>query len=241
MTHRVLIVVSEKGYTWEEVFEPWRVLRQAGVEIAFASPTGVVPEPDPNGVKIRPLLSLLGYGVGRKIAPGSPLGVELLGALGQCQPLSAVDAGALDAIYIAGGHGALFDLHDHPELNRIILDLDAAQKPVSALCHSSSVLGTVQKEGQSLIANRKVTGFPTLLEYFILAVGWVHKNFRPLPRWTGRELNAQSKRRGLGLKLLELLNMRTVVVDGHIITGVGPKAAVGLGKKLLAALSSRGA
>lgn len=236
---RVLFVVSEKGYTWEEVIEPWRALVAANIEVVMASPTGSPPSPDPNGIKVRPLLSFLGYGVSKKASPESEPGRRLSNVLATPISLSAAEELEFDGVYLAGGHGALFDLHNNEALQRILLKMDAAQKPIGALCHASSILAKVQKDGTSLIADRTITGFPTLLEHFILLVGWVHERFLPLPLWTGRELNRHSKKRSVWLKLKELLDMKTVIRDGHILTGVGPKAAFKLGGQLVEMLEDK--
>lgn len=230
---RVLFVVSEYGYTWEEIVAPWIVLTDAGAEIVIATPTGAVPKPDPESVTRRSLTSLVGYGISGSLAPDSERGRELMAELERPTALADIDAAALDAIYIAGGHGALFDLHEDARLHDLVRAFDVEDKPVAALCHASSVLGYVEKDGAPLIQNKKVTGFPTALEHFILTVGWVNERFLPLPIWTGRVLDERSGRRGLGLRLWELLNPRTVVADGNIVTGVGPKAGGPLARKML--------
>lgn len=229
----ILFVVSEKGYTWDEVILPYAEFSRRGESLVFATPTGGKPEPDPRSIKIRPLLNWIGYGTAARRSTGTPQGRELLQHLEKPVPLSEQDAGDYSAIYIAGGHGALFDLNRNPDLHRLILDFDRTGKTIGTLCHSSSTLAYVEKDGRSLIADKRVTGFPTLLEHFILTFGMVDKRFLPLPLWTGRELNRRSGKRSISLRLWEVLNQWTSVRDGHIVTGVGPKVGRIVARRML--------
>ncbi len=219
----ILFVVSEKGYTWDEVILPYLEFRRQGREMVFATPTGARPAPDPLSIKTRPIMNLMGYGTSHAVAPDTEKGKELQARLDQPVALSGASAEDFDGIYIAGGHGSLFDLNRNTDLHGLILDFDRETKPIGTLCHASSTLAYVSRGGESFIADKRVTGFPTLLEHFLLTFRMVHQRFLPLPIWTGRELDGKSRRRSLWLRLWEVLNPWTTVKDGHITTGVGPK------------------
>lgn len=229
----ILLVVSEKGYTWDEVLLPYLEFRRQGRDVVFATPGGARPSPDPHSVKIRPILSLAGFGTARRHGPDSAAGRELSQRLETPLPLADRRCEDYDSIYIAGGHGALFDLNRNADLHRLILAFDRESKTIGTLCHASSTLAYVEKDGGSFIANRRITGFPTLLEHFILALRMVHGNFLPLPLWTGRELNRHSRKRSLLLRVIEVLNQWTTVRDGNLVTGVGPKTGALVAKRML--------
>lgn len=229
----ILFVVSEKGYTWDEVVLPYAEFVRNDLPVVFATPTGGPPTADPLSIKLRPILNLVGFGTARRHGPDSEIGRELSARLQTPVPLAEQQDADYSSIYIAGGHGALFDLNKNPDLHRLILDFDRDSKTIGTLCHASSTLAYVEKDGDSFIADRCITGFPTLLEHFILTTRMVHKEFLPLPLWTGRELNRHSQKRSWFLRMWEVLNQWTTVRDRNLVTGVGPKSGTLVAKRML--------
>ncbi|HZX49632.1 MAG TPA: type 1 glutamine amidotransferase domain-containing protein, partial [Candidatus Paceibacterota bacterium] len=59
---KVLLVVSEKGYTWDEVIYPYLEFQKKGWQVAFATPVGGTPKVDPVSIIVRPVLQMFGYG-----------------------------------------------------------------------------------------------------------------------------------------------------------------------------------
>ena len=81
-------------------------------------------------------------------------------AMAATVPLSQVDVAEFDAVFYPGGHGPLWDLANDPTSQQIILDSDAAGRPLGLVCHAPGVLHTVSKEdGTSFVAGRSVAGF----------------------------------------------------------------------------------
>ena len=230
---KVLMVLSEVGYTWDEVILPWDEFRKAGVAVDFATPTGGPPKLDPLSIVVRPVRNLIGFGTAAKIAPETALGLELQRALETILPLEGLNPQNYSAIFLAGGHGSLFDLNLNKTLHALILAFHRQGKGVGALCHAASTLAFVQEDGHSLVRDRLVTGFPTFQELFILRFGMIHPNFLPMPIWTGRELDKHSQKRGLGIRIAEFFNMGLAVRDGNISTGLGPKSGRNLARKML--------
>jgi|GEM_PF-6843331 len=235
----VLFVVSEVGYTWDEVILPLEEFQLAGFEVAIATPGGRPAQPDPAGVKCYPLLHLIGYGTRRGRSPNSPLGRALSKQLAEPLDLRAQAAVEYDALYIAGGHGALFDLHNNAQLRALIRDFYRQDKVIGALCHSSSILCEVEIDGDSLAARHRLTGFPAALEHVILTARLVDRRFLPMPLWTGRQLNHNRRRRPLWFRILEVLNLYTTVRDGQIVTGVGPKSSRRVAAEMMTAMASQ--
>lgn len=230
---RALIVLSAVGFHWDEAAVPFAAWRRAGWDVAVATPEGRVPNADPASVKVRPFLQHLGYGTARRRAPGSGFAAEFEAALQSPLAISDIDATDWDVVYVAGGHGCLFDLHGDAALDALLMSAMAEERRLAAICHASSVLAQLRRsDGVRALHGRRLTGFPTLLEHLVLALGWVDRSFRPLPLWTGRVLD-EAADRPLALRLRELLDLRTIVRDGAIITGVGPKAAGALAARLI--------
>lgn len=222
-TKKVLLVVSERGYTWDEVIYPYLEFKKRGWQVVFATPTGRSAKVDPLSIKIRPFWNLFGLGTSRKVAPDSNEGKKLLEKLDNATALGDAKSGDFDAIFVAGGHGSLLDLNKNKDLHRLILEFDDARKPVGILCHASSALAFMQKDGKPFLEGRRITGFPTTWEHIVLKTGNVYRNFLPLPIWTGIEIEKTATGRSWIDKVIEMINPWYTIQDENIITGVGPK------------------
>ncbi|HEX6927716.1 MAG TPA: type 1 glutamine amidotransferase domain-containing protein, partial [Gammaproteobacteria bacterium] len=85
------------GYHLREAAAPWAILKDAGYEIDFASPKGEHAPIDPGSMdRDDP--------VNRRFLHEAKSDIDNTTAL------EHVDAGKYDAVYIAGGHGAMWDL-----------------------------------------------------------------------------------------------------------------------------------
>ena len=232
---KIAIVVSSVGYHWEEVFDVYREIQEAGGTVEFFSEHGAPAKPDPRSVEHKPFLSKLGLGVDEDFGPESPLGKQLSVRLeSDLKPFSDLDAKSFDGIYLPGGHGALYDVCPSPRLHEAILEFYRAGKPIAALCHATSALAFVKDRGRPIIAGKKVTGFPQAMDDVLIKAGWVHEKFLPLP------FSNEQKIREAGAVMntaLSFLNPGYHVEDTPFITGVGPKSARAVARKLIAAAS----
>lgn len=84
-------------------------------------------------------------------------------------PLDAVKATDYVAIYIVGGKGAMFDLHQNPLLSALIAEIYDAGGVVAAVCHGpAALLGVRLGDGRTLLSGRRVTGFSNAEERFLI-------------------------------------------------------------------------
>lgn len=231
-TKRVLIVVSEKGYTWDEVIYPYLEFKKRHWEVVFATPTGGKPKVDPLSVEVRDIWNIFGFGTSKKVAPDSTKGKELLERFKKIIPMKEAKASEFDAIFVAGGHGSLFDLNRNKDLHRLLLEFNKAKKPLGLLCHASSTLAFMEKDGKSFLRGRRITGFPTAWEHIVLKTGRVYKDFLPMPIWTGREIEKAATGRLWFDRIMETLNPWYAIKDENLITGVGPKTGSGVARLL---------
>ncbi|MCS7477569.1 type 1 glutamine amidotransferase domain-containing protein [Umezawaea endophytica] len=197
------------GYWAEEVVESLRVLREAGVEVAVATPGGVRPTVDE--------ASLKGNDFGAAVdAIADELAAPLV--------LADVDAADFDAVYLPGGHGPMADLAVDPDLGRLLVRFEADGKVVAALCHGpAGLLSAVREDGTFAFAGRELTVFtdeeerqggldvPYLVETRLRDLG---ARVAAGPAWTS-----------------------TVVVDGTLVTGQNPQSSVDTAKRVAALLA----
>jgi putative intracellular protease/amidase len=65
-----------------------------------------------------------------------------------------------EAIYFAGGHGAMWDFRGNPELARLAEAVDRGGGVISAVCHGvAALLELKHTDGSALIAGQPVTGY----------------------------------------------------------------------------------
>src|SRR5438046_7598408 len=96
----VLVPLPDRDFDVTEVAVPWKLLREAGHEVVFATETGATPAADP--------LLLTGVVFGKLGARPEPIAFyrELERAAEFTRPIawSACDPAKFDALFLAGGH-----------------------------------------------------------------------------------------------------------------------------------------
>jgi putative intracellular protease/amidase len=150
---KVLFIISssETAFWLSEVSHPYWHFTEREVEVDFASPKGgkvvfdrysdpyFADSLEPNDLVSKGFLS-------------DP---EVRAKLDTTLKLSDVDLGAYDAIHVAGGRGATFDLFPNKEVAEALEHFWSEGKVVGAICHGAIALGNIPNR----IRGRQVTGF----------------------------------------------------------------------------------
>jgi putative intracellular protease/amidase len=150
---RVLFIISssETAFWLSEVTHPYWHLTEREVEVDFASPQGgkVVYDPysDPHFDKSLEPNDL--------VSKGFLSDEKSVAKLATTLKLSEVDLNRYDAIHVAGGRGATFDLYPNEDVARALEFFWAKGKIVGAICHGAVALGNIPDR----IRGRQVTGF----------------------------------------------------------------------------------
>jgi putative intracellular protease/amidase len=150
---KVLFVItnSETAFWLSEVTHPYWHLTERGVKVDFASPSGgkVVFDrySDPYFEKSTEPDDLVSKGFLSDKALAAKLKTTL--------KLKDVDLSAYDAIHVAGGRGATFDLFPNDDVAKALEYFWARGKVVGAICHGAIALGNIPDR----IRGRRVTGF----------------------------------------------------------------------------------
>ncbi len=234
---RVAIVVSSVGYHWEELFAAYQVFDEAGVQIDLYTVEGAQPKPDPLSIKKSPLFAL-GLGVSPQIAPDTVKGTALRNRLLDVSKVANMEPSKLDAVYLPGGHGCLFDVNRNATLHGKLAELYEGGAILSAVCHATSTFAFVMKDGVPITKGHELTGFPNPLDQTLIRVGLVHPDFLPLPLINDDALRQGGAKLSKGDVLGATLNPHTMRVSLPFITGVGPKAAAGVARAVLDALDA---
>jgi putative intracellular protease/amidase len=150
---KVLFIISssETAFWLSEVTHPYWHLAERGVGVDFASPAGgkVVYDPysDPyfkNSTEADDLVS-----------KGFLSDKELVAKLGKTLKLKDVDLDGYDAVHVAGGRGATFDLYPNEDVARALEHFWAKDKVVGAICHGAIALGNIPER----VRGRRATGY----------------------------------------------------------------------------------
>jgi putative intracellular protease/amidase len=209
---KVLFVISnsETAFWLSEVTHPYWHLTERGVKIDFASPQGgrVVFDPysDPYFEKSTEADDL--------VSKGFLSDPKLKAKLETTLKLKDVDLSRYDAIHVAGGRGATFDLFPSEDVANALEYFWSRDKVVGAICHGAIALGNIPNR----IRGRQVTGYTLEGDQQLQAMfgsGFVIPHY---PQTVLEETGAVYKR-------VDGANDPCVVVDGRLVTGQNQQSA----------------
>jgi putative intracellular protease/amidase len=150
---KILFIISgsETAFWLSEVTHPYWHLIERGAEVDFASPAGgkVVWDPysDPyfkNSTEPDDLVS-------KGFLSDDTLRAKLETTL----VLKDVDLNRYDAVHVAGGRGATFDLFPNDDVAKALEHFWVRDKVVGAICHGAVALGNIPNR----VRGRRVTGY----------------------------------------------------------------------------------
>jgi putative intracellular protease/amidase len=150
---KVLFIMSnsDTAFWLSEVTHPYWHLTERGVAVDFASPDGgkVVFDQysDPYFKDSMEPDDLVSKGFLSDRALVTKLDTTLR--------LRDVDLGGYDAVHVAGGRGATFDLYPNQDVARALDHFWAKNQVVGAICHGAIALGNIPER----IRGRKTTGY----------------------------------------------------------------------------------
>jgi putative intracellular protease/amidase len=150
---RVLFIISssETAFWLSEVTHPYWHLTERGVEVDFASPAGgkVVYDAysDPYFKDSTEPDDL--------VSKGFLSDKALVSRLDKTLKLRDVDLDRYDAVHVAGGRGATFDLYPNEDVARALEHFWSKDKVVGAICHGAIALGNIPKR----VRGRRTTGY----------------------------------------------------------------------------------
>jgi len=208
---------KKTGFWLEEFASPYYHLKDAGVQVTLASPSGGQPPLDPKSYE--PDFQTDDT---RRFDDDQAAQNELANTA----KLSEMKVEDFDAVFYPGGHGPLWDLHNDNDSIALIEGFITAGKPVATVCHAPAVLLKAKDQnGDPLVKGKKVTGFsnseeaaveltnvvPYLLEDQLVAMGGVYQKVED---WNS-----------------------LAVVDGLIITGQNPGSSAAVAEALVKAIN----
>ncbi|MDF2909674.1 MAG: NonF [Sporolactobacillus laevolacticus] len=207
--HTKLTEGKTTGIWLSEFGEAYIEFKKKGYSITVASPLGGVSAPDPGSVDENTSQEIF----------------DTEKYLQDTVKLDDVSYDSFDAIFLPGGHGAMFDLPENKKLQELLREFYEADKIVAAVCHGpAGLVGATLSNGQPLVAGKRVNAFTDKEE-----------------EQTGLEpvlpFLLESKIRDLGAIFVAAPNWNThYEVDGNLITGQNPQSTIAVAKAVIETL-----
>jgi len=189
---RILMPLPDTDFDVTEVAVPWRLLTDAGHEVAFATEVaGTRPAADPR--------LLTGVIFGKLGAEPEPK--KFYDELTRSPEFAAtvawsdVDVTGFDGLILAGGHApGMRQYLGSAELQAQVARFWSLQRPVGAICHGVLVLARTQDPatGRSVLSERNTTCLPKYMERSAyLATAWrLGRYYRTYPLYVEDEVRA---------------------------------------------------
>jgi putative intracellular protease/amidase len=221
---KILIVVTsismyesgklETGLWLSELTHMYHLAKEQGYEITIASPKGGNTPIDPESLKPMVL---------DKMTKEYWADSSFRELLKHTKSLTEVEAQNFDVVYLAGGHGTMYDFPNDTILQNIIRKQYESGKIVSAVCHGvGGLLNVKLSNGEYLIKDKTITGF-----------NWFEETLARRKKEVPFNLENSLKERKSNYKKAFIPMTSKVIVDGNLITGQNPFSSKEIAKAVM--------
>lgn len=204
---------KQTGIWAEEITKPYQIFTNAGFEVDIYSPKGGEIVFDPNSIKPDGENE-------ESIEAFLELNIKAM-------PLTQLqDIDIYDAVFIPGGHGAMWDVATDTTIAEILTQAITNDKVIAAVCHGvAGLVNAKNQQGEPLVSNKKINSFTDAEES---AAG--------LDEVVPFKL--ETKLRELGANFEKADNWHAFVVsDGKLVTGQNPASSQLVAERVLSLLS----
>lgn len=210
VTNHTTITDDHKTGLWLEEFAvPYNVFKEKGYDVKVTSIDGGEVALDPNSIEDRPEWK------------------DAEAELKDTQKLSQDDAEGVDAIFLPGGHGTMFDFPDSETLQYVLQRFADEEKVIGSVCHGPSALvNATDRSGTPIVTGKKVTAFTDSEEKEMQLD--MHMPFL---------LETKLREKGANFESDE--NWQDFSVrDGNLVTGQNPQSSRSTAEKVVEALEN---
>lgn len=204
---------EKTGYNVAEAAHPWKVFKDAGYFVDFASikggqpPQDDVDESDP-------------------VQKAFTTDEATRAGLFNTAKVDVIDADQYDALYLVGGHGTMWDFPDSAGLQKLVASVYDDGGVVGAVCHGPAGLLNVKlAKGFRMVEGREVAAFTNDEER---AAG----KDSVIPFFLADRLEAEGATH-VSADVFE----EKVSVDDRLVTGQNPASAAGVAKEMVKILT----
>lgn len=227
---KILIIVTsvnmyasgklETGLWLSELTHIYHSAKEQGYDVTIASTKGGDVPIDPESLKPMVL---------DKVSKSYWNDTSFRSLLQQTKSLKEVAEQEFDCVYLAGGHGTMYDFPNDTVLQSIVRRQYESGRMVAAICHGVGGLLNVKLSDSSyLIAGKTITGF-----------NWFEESLARRKKEVPFNLEASLKDRGSNYKKAFIPMTSKVLVDGNLITGQNPFSSKETAKVVIQELKKR--
>lgn len=190
-----------------------------GYAMTIASPNGGSIPIDPESLK-----SFMLDGMTKAYLNDS----RFMELLKRSKPLTEVLNDEFDLVYLAGGHGTMYDFPNNKALQALVSRQYESGKMVAAICHGvCGLLNVKLTDDTLLIKGKTITGF-----------NWFEESLASRKKEVPFNLEASLKERGADYRKAFIPMTAHVVVDGNLITGQNPFSSKKMAKVVMRELDN---
>lgn len=213
-SHAEALNGRKTGLWLSELTEPYWVFRDAGHAVDIASIQGGAPPIDPRS------------GSERAVAGRLRNDAAAIRAFNDSVCIDCINPGPYVGVFLAGGHGAMWDFPQSASLRAVLEAAARERKPIGAVCHGPAGLLGARLDDRPLVAGRRVTGFTDAEEE---RAGWTAH----IPYSLEQRLKAE------GANFVAAGTYQNHVVrDGLLVAGQNPASAEAAARAMLDLLKS---
>ncbi len=213
MKNNILIVVTSVSYykntqlktgLWlSEITHFYSQFKEQGCDITIASPQGGDTPVDPESLN-----TFFMDSVSKKCWQDE----TFRKLLQDTKCLKDVSGNHFDVVYLAGGHGTMYDFPYNENLQNIIKVHYEKGKIIAAICHGvCGLLNVKLSNSKNLISGKKITGF-----------NWFEESLARRKKVVPFNLENELKKRTNYYKKALLPMTSFVIIDENLITGQNP-------------------
>ncbi|MEE1943974.1 type 1 glutamine amidotransferase domain-containing protein [Pedobacter sp. KR3-3] len=208
------------GLWLSELTHIYHAAKAKGYTITIASPKGGLIPIDPESLKSFMLDRMT------KMYLNNSQFMELLQ---RSKSLAQVLNDEFDLVYLAGGHGTMYDFPNDTALQTLVSRQYESGKMVAAICHGvCGLLHVKLADGTLLIKGKTMTGF-----------NWFEESLARRKKEVPFNLEASLKERGADYRKAFIPMTAHVVVDGNLITGQNPFSSKKMAKVVMRELKNK--
>ena len=217
----ILIPLPDKDFDLTEVAVPWKMLKEVGHKIVFATERGKVAQTDP--------LLITGVVFGKLGAKKEAISFyrELENAEEFLHPITydEINVDQYDLLHLPGGHAkGVKQYLESKVLQEKVVQFFKQNKVVGSICHGAVVLArSIDPEtGKSIVYKKRMTALTKILErtgYWLTSWKW-GRLYRTYPEYTQDEVCRNLSNRNQFVKGNPLTPL--VVEDDNLITARFP-------------------
>ncbi|MGL4812124.1 MAG: type 1 glutamine amidotransferase domain-containing protein [Beijerinckiaceae bacterium] len=205
------------GFFFDEMATPYWALRDTGIAVDIASIAGGKAPVDPS--------SLEGEAAKPPAVQRFLQDADAMAQIENTIPLASVIPAAYDAVFLAGGHGTMWDFRQ-TGLAGVVGEAWKNGAVIAAVCHGpAGLIDAKAEDGTPLVRGKRVAGFTNEEEDAV-----------KLSHIVPYSLEDELKKQGALVEKAAPF-VAHAVRDGRLISGQNPQSAEAVGKHLAAALA----